>query len=220
MVIRFQVLIASFRFLGDGQIYGYPVGIIIAFIITLAIMNITIQHKIWKQYLFCRRQWAGCKVFRNKYPRRCHFKTYLTSSLLAGFAGVLLISKVNSANPIAGSGYEFDAIAAQHFIDGTPFDGGKGGVFGTLIGACIIATLRNGLNMLGFTPPIQFTLIGFIIVLIIIFDVLNEKYKQRREGVRKYNTVYFFTKICTFYDTDYVLLLILTLSFKSGISNF
>ena len=38
--------------------------------------------------------------------------------------------------------------------------------------------------MLGFTPPIQFTLIGFIIVLIIIFDVLNEKYKQRRGGVR------------------------------------
>ena len=173
---------SSFRFLGDGQIYGVPVGIIIAFIITLAIMNITYNTKYGSNIY---------SVGGNEQVARYSgintgdviFKTYLLSSLLAGFAGVLLISKVNSASPIAGSGYEFDAIAAT-LIGGTPFDGGKGGVFGTLIGACIIATLRNGLNMLGFTPPIQFTLIGFIINLIIIFDVLNEKYKQRRGGVR------------------------------------
>jgi len=173
---------SSFRFLGDGQIYGVPVSIIIAIAITLGIMNLTYNTK-YGSNIYSVGGNEQVARYSGINTDNVIFKTYLLSSILAGFAGVLLISKVNSASPIAGSGYEFDAIAAT-LIGGTPFEGGRGGVFGTLIGACIIATLRNGLNMLGFTPPIQFTLIGFIIILIIIFDVLNEKYKQQKGGVR------------------------------------
>jgi len=172
---------SNFRFLGDGNIYGVPVGILIALAITGLLIHITFNTQFGSNIYSVGgneqvARYAGINT------QKVIFKTYLLSSVLAGFAGVLLAAKVNSANPIAGAGYEFDAIAAT-LIGGTPFDGGRGGVFGTLIGAFIIATLRNGLNMLGFTPPIQFTLIGFIIILIIVIDVLNEKYKKRRGGV-------------------------------------
>ncbi|WP_286680223.1 ABC transporter permease [Tepidanaerobacter sp. EBM-49] len=173
----------SFRFMGDGQIYGVPVSIIIAISITYGIIYLTYHTKFGSDVYSVGgneqvARYAGINT------GKIVFKTYVLSSLLAGFAGILLVSKVNSANPIAGAGYEFDAIAAT-LIGGTPFDGGKGGVFGTLIGSFIIATLRNGLNMLGFTPPIQYTLIGFIIILIIIFDVLNEKYRKQRGEAAK-----------------------------------
>ena len=173
---------SRFRFLGDGQIYGVPVSIIIAIVITMGIMYLTYNTKYGSNIYS-----VGGNEQVSRYSgidtNNVIFKTYILSSILAGFAGILLASKVNSASPIAGSGYEFDAIAAT-LIGGTPFEGGRGGVLGTLIGACIIATLRNGLNMLGLTPPIQFTPIGFIIILIIIFDVLNEKYKERKGGAR------------------------------------
>ncbi|MCG1011593.1 ABC transporter permease [Tepidanaerobacter sp. GT38] len=171
---------SSFRFLGDGQIYGVPVGILIAMAIALAIIYLSYNTKFGSN-IYAVGGNEQVARYSGIDTSKVIFKTYILSSLLAGFAGILLVSKVNSANPIAGSGYEFDAIAAT-LIGGTPFDGGRGGVLGTIIGACIIATLRNGLNMLGLTPPIQFTLVGFIIILIIIFDVLNEKYKAKKGG--------------------------------------
>lgn len=171
---------SSFRFLGDGEIFGVPVSILIAIAITLGIMYLSHNTKFGSNIYSVGGNEQVAR-YSGIDTNNVIFKTYILGSLLAGFAGILLVSKVNSANPIAGSGYEFDAIAAA-LIGGTPFGGGRGGVLGTFIGACIIATLRNGLNMLGLTPPIQYTLVGFIIVLIIIFDVLNEKYKAEKGG--------------------------------------
>ncbi|MCR4431926.1 MAG: ABC transporter permease [Tepidanaerobacteraceae bacterium] len=170
----------DFRFLGDGSLFGLPVIVLIASGITILLVFLTLRTTFGSN-LYSVGGSEQISKYAGINTEAIVFKTYILSGILAGIAGIVLASKVNSASPIAGSGYEFDAIAAT-LIGGTPFEGGRGGIVGTLIGALIIAILMNGLNLYGFTPPIQFTLIGFIIVLIIIIDVLNEKYKAKKWG--------------------------------------
>ncbi|HHY46527.1 MAG TPA: ABC transporter permease [Firmicutes bacterium] len=104
--------------------------------------------------------------------RRCKLQIYLIGGILAGVAGVVLASRMNSAHPSGGMGFEFDAIAAT-VVGGTPMSGGRGGVVGTMVGAAIISIMRNGLNMLGLPTPWQMTIIGMIIIGSIALDALK-----------------------------------------------
>mgnify|MGYP001194578862 FL=1 len=99
---------------------------------------------------------------------------YTLSGLMAGLAGLVLIGRTNSASPIAGLSYELDAIAAV-IIGGASFFGGVGTVWGTLIGALIIAVLRNGLNLLGTTSDLQVVVIGIVIIAAVYVDVLRQR---------------------------------------------
>lgn len=107
-----------------------------------------------------------------------YIKVYIISGVLASIGGILLASKANNGNATIGDGYEFNAIATV-LIGGTPFDGGRGGLTGTLIGAILISMLRNGLRFMGITPSLQFVIIGMVILIVIIMDVvINERRKQ------------------------------------------
>ena len=95
---------------------------------------------------------------------------YGLAGMLAGLAAILLTARLNSAQPIAGMNYELDAIAAT-VIGGTSLLGGEGTVVGTLIGALIMAVLRNGLNLLGVSSFIQQVVIGSVIILAVLIDM-------------------------------------------------
>lgn len=99
---------------------------------------------------------------------------YTLSGFMAALGGLVLIGRTNSASPIAGLSYELDAIAAV-IIGGASFMGGVGTVWGTLIGAMIIAVLRNGLNLLGTSSDIQTVVIGTVIILAVYVDVLRRR---------------------------------------------
>ncbi len=92
---------------------------------------------------------------------------YVTSALLSGIAGIMLASRLSSGIPTAGSGYELDAIAAT-VVGGTALTGAKGGVIGTVIGAILLATIRNGGVLLGINPFILEVIIGSLIVVSVI----------------------------------------------------
>lgn len=99
---------------------------------------------------------------------------YSISGFMAALAGLVLVGRVDSAFPLAAIGYELDAIAAV-IIGGASFFGGVGTVWGTLIGAMIIAVLRNGLNLLNVTAALQMTIIGAVIIIAVYVDVLRKR---------------------------------------------
>jgi ribose/xylose/arabinose/galactoside ABC-type transport system permease subunit len=99
---------------------------------------------------------------------------YVISGFCAGLAGFLLTSRLNSAEQVAGQGYELQAIAAV-VIGGTSLFGGQGGMIGTLIGAMLIGVLNNGLVILNVSPYYQQIVIGAIIVLSVYIDQLAKR---------------------------------------------
>jgi ribose transport system permease protein len=99
---------------------------------------------------------------------------YALSGLFAAVAGMLLAGRLASAGPQAAVGYELDAIAAV-VIGGASLSGGVGRASGTLIGALVLAVLRNGLNQLQVSPFWQQVVIGVVIALAVLLDTLRRR---------------------------------------------
>ena len=95
--------------------------------------------------------------------------TFVISGILSGLAGVILASRVTSGSPVAGTGYELDAIAAV-VIGGTSLSGGIGSVFGTFIGALIIGVINNGLDLINVSSYYQQIVKGLVIFLVVLLD--------------------------------------------------
>ncbi|MFD7339060.1 substrate-binding domain-containing protein [Streptomyces violascens] len=111
---------------------------------------------------------SGLRVKRQK------LVIYALSGLFAAVAGIVLASRLVSAQPQAAQGYELDAIAAV-VIGGASLSGGVGKASGTLIGALILAVLRNGLNLLSVSAFWQQVVIGVVIALAVLLDTLRRK---------------------------------------------
>jgi ribose transport system permease protein len=104
--------------------------------------------------------------------KRWKVAVYAVGGAICGIAGLLIASRLNSAQPALGQGYELDAIAAV-VIGGTSLAGGRGSVLGTLIGAFIMSVLANGLRILNVTQEWQTAVTGIIIVLAVYIDILR-----------------------------------------------
>jgi ribose transport system permease protein len=105
-------------------------------------------------------------------------KVYVISALLSALAGIILASRMYSAQPASGNGYEADAIAAA-VLGGTSFNGGIGTISGTIIGALVIGVLSNGLNLLHISSYAQMVVKGLVIILAVSLDIL----KSRNNGM-------------------------------------
>lgn len=99
---------------------------------------------------------------------------YTAAGALSAVGGLIVTSRLNSATPIAGEGFELDSIAAV-VIGGTSLSGGKGSVLGTVLGALIIGVLNSGLVIGGVDPFWQIVIKGFVILLAVVIDRLNVK---------------------------------------------
>ena len=99
---------------------------------------------------------------------------YALSGAICGIAGLLIASRLNSAQPALGLGYELEAIAAV-VIGGTSLSGGRGTILGTLIGALIMAVLINGLRVLSVAQEWQTVVTGIIIILAVYADMLRRQ---------------------------------------------
>ncbi|MER5430640.1 substrate-binding domain-containing protein [Streptomyces sp. NPDC002588] len=111
---------------------------------------------------------SGLRVKRQK------LAIYALSGVFAAVAGIVLASRLSSAQPQAADGYELDAIAAV-VIGGASLAGGTGKASGTLIGALILAVLRNGLNLLNVSAFWQQVVIGVVIALAVLLDTVRRK---------------------------------------------
>lgn len=158
----------SFVMLGRGYIAGVPVPVIIM-ILVFAILWIILSKTPFGRKVYAIggnekvSEIVGIKI------KKVKIMVYSLIGGLSALAGVILTSRLNSAQPTAGSGYELDAIAAV-VLGGTSLVGGKGKITGTLIGALIIGTLNNGLNILGVSSFYQMVVKGIVILLAVLLD--------------------------------------------------
>ena len=106
--------------------------------------------------------------------KRVTLAVYAVCGLLAGLAGVVMSTRLDSSQPSGGLGYELDTIAAV-VIGGASLSGGIGSIFGTLMGVLTIGVLRNGLNLIGTSPFVQQIVIGVVIVLAVMVDANKRK---------------------------------------------
>ncbi len=158
----------SFRFLGNGYIGPVPVPVI------LALLTVVVAHLVLTQTRFGRHVYA---VGGNREAVRLsginivkvEWIVYAICGFTCFLGAIVLMGRLNSAQPIAGTGYELTAIAAV-VIGGTSLMGGTGKITGTLMGALIIGVLQNGLTLLNVTSYFQQIIIGSVIVLAVLFD--------------------------------------------------
>ncbi|MGE5607326.1 MAG: ABC transporter permease subunit [Bacteroidota bacterium] len=158
----------AFYYVGGGFIGIFPVPVIITFIVFGLGYYILSQCKIGRYFyaLGGNEEAARLSGINTDYVKTI---AYTISGLLAALSGIIIASRLNSAQPTAGQGAELDAIAAV-VLGGTSLSGGQGGVIGTLIGALIIGVLNNGLNLLNVTPFYQLIAKGAVILIAILVD--------------------------------------------------
>jgi ribose transport system permease protein len=163
-----------------GQEFVGPIPISFALVIAVyAIFHIFLTRTQTGRYIYAiggnpeAARLSGIKV------DRVLVIVYTISGLMAGLAGLVMVGRVNSAFPLAGLSYELDAIAAV-IIGGASFLGGVGTVWGTLIGAMIIAVLRNGLNLLNVSSDFQMTVIGAVIIAAVYVDVIRQRKSKKK----------------------------------------
>lgn len=109
--------------------------------------------------------------------KKVTYIVFASMSMLAALAGILFTSRLQSATTTAGTAFELDAIAAA-YVGGVSASGGVGKVTGSIIGALVMASLINGMNLMGVGISYQYVIRGVILVLAVIFDIQTRKAKK------------------------------------------
>ncbi len=160
-----------FNFIGKGDILGIPIPIFI-FFITFFIAYILMNKTVFGRNVYATGGNEVAAKLSGVDVKRTHIKVYVISGLLAALSGLILISRLNSAQPTLGDGYELDAVAAV-VIGGTSLAGGRGRISGTLIGILILGVISNGLNIIGVSSFYQEIVKGLIILIAVFLDRKN-----------------------------------------------
>ncbi len=150
-----------------------PNGVVILFIVA-ALAAFVLSRTALGRYTFALGSNEEAVRLSGVNVDRWKIAVYATAGGICGIAGLLIASRLNSAQPALGQGYELDAIAAV-VIGGTSLSGGRGTVLGTLIGALIISVLANGLRILSVAQEWQTVVTGLIIILAVYADILRRR---------------------------------------------
>ena len=158
----------AFQFLGKGQFFGIPFQVIL-FIIAYLILWILLTKTSYGRKIYAVGGNEKASFISGIKIDKVKILVYVISALMAVLSGLVLTSRLNSAQPTAGSAYEMDAIAAV-VLGGTSMTGGSGSLTGTLIGILILGVLNNGLNLLGVSSFYQQIVKGVVILIAVLID--------------------------------------------------
>ncbi len=169
--------VESTLFIGSKTIGDFPLSFILV-VIVFSLFHVFLNHTALGRQIYCvggNPEAARLSGIRSKNVLTF---VYALSGFMCGLAGVVLVGRVATANATSGMTYDTDAIAAC-IIGGASFTGGKGTIWGTMIGALLIGTIRNGLNLFGTQNDIQYIVIGLVIILAVTIDVTRGKLESK-----------------------------------------
>lgn len=160
---------ASFKGI-SGYVLGFPIPFIFALVMSAILIWFTNQTVVARN-LYALGGNKQAAWYSGINTRNFTLFAHMLSSFLAGVAGVIMTSRVGAAEPTAGEGYETYAIASC-IIGGTSFFGGKGKIFGVLLGGLTIGTITNGLNILNVSSYWQKVVMGALIIASVALEKL------------------------------------------------
>lgn len=166
-------LSAQYLAIGRAEVLGIPVPIII-FFATFAVCFFILYYTRFGRYVYAIGGNENASHVSGLRVTRIKIAVYTISGLAAGLAGIVLSARVGAGLPQAGTGYELDAIAAV-VIGGTSLSGGRGRLWGTLVGVLIIGVLNNGLDLLNVSSYYQQIVKGCIIVIAVLLDMRKSR---------------------------------------------
>jgi ribose transport system permease protein len=158
----------GFRQIGGGYLGAIPIPVIIMALVVLTVYVILTRMKLGR-YIYAIGGNQEATRLSGINTGTYTLIVYTLGGVLSALSGIVLTSRLNSAQPTAGMGFELDAIAAV-VLGGTSLAGGVGGVMGTLVGAMIIGVLDNGLNLLNVSSFYQQIAKGTVILLAVLLD--------------------------------------------------
>lgn len=157
-----------FQWIGSGMIGPVPVPVVL-FLIAALITDFVLSRTKFGRHVYAvggneeSAQKVGISV------RRVLISVYVIAGVMAAVAGIVLTARVDGADPLAGTGYELQAIAAV-VIGGTSLFGGIGTIRGTVLGVLLVAVVMNGLNLLNVSSYYQQAAQGLILVLAVLLN--------------------------------------------------
>ncbi|HLR67670.1 ABC transporter permease subunit [Virgibacillus alimentarius] len=162
----------SFQMIGKGYVFGVPFPAVIM-MIAFVILFFVLRNTVFGRQVYAVGGNEEASILSGIKTDRVKVWVYALTGMLSVLAGIIITSRLNSAQPTAGTMYELDAIAAV-VIGGTSLAGGRGRIAGTLVGALIIGVIDNGLNLLNVSSFYQQIVKGGVILLAVLMDRRSE----------------------------------------------
>ncbi|MEI0579921.1 ABC transporter permease [Brachyspira pilosicoli] len=154
--------------IGKGSFLGIPTPVWIL-IVFFAIFLFVLKKTVFGRQIYATGSNANAAELAGININKTKLIVYAASGFMSALSGLILVSRLGSAQPTLGEGYELDAIAAVA-LGGTSMTGGRGKITGTLIGILIIAVLNNGLNIIGVSSYYQDVVKALVIFLAVVSD--------------------------------------------------
>jgi erythritol transport system permease protein len=168
---------ASFPFIGSGNLLGLPVMIWLLIAVALGAHYISRRTPLGRHIYAVGGNERGAALSGVKVGRIKLF-VYAFSGFCAALVGIIIASQLQAAHPATGETFELNAIAAA-VLGGTSMSGGRGRIFGTIIGAFVIGILSDGLIMMGVSSFWQTVIKGVVIVLAVVVDQAQSRLQAR-----------------------------------------
>lgn len=157
-----------FNYIGGGYVGPIPFPVILLLVL-LGIGYLVLNNTPYGRYVYALGGNEDATRLSGINTDKIKMTVYTISGITAAVSGIVLASRLGSAQPQAGLGYELDAIATV-VLGGTSLAGGSGGIVGTLMGALIIGVLNNGMTLLGVSSFFQQVVKGLVILLAVYID--------------------------------------------------
>jgi ribose transport system permease protein len=158
-----------FAMLGGGYVARLIPVPVVLMLAMFAVFWFVLTRTVFGRHVYATGGNSEAAKLSGVNTNRVQILVYTISGAMAALAGVILTSRLDSAQPTAGAGYELDAITAV-VLGGTSLAGGRGWIFGTLVGALLIGVLNNGLNLMGVSAFYQQVVKGSVILLAVLLD--------------------------------------------------